>query len=142
MSSPESPTVSGLSNWARIPASLTSRHNPLMGEPAVTKSTWMPTAIRGSRYTNLRILCKALVPAGPTRVLLNRHTTTNDPLYVSAQSGYLFKESTSSMNSALQVPSLSMQSGVFRPSPWPHRWPYRWTAPKPATGADETRCSE
>ena len=52
MSNPEPPTVRGSSNSARIPASLTSRHNPRKGEPAVTKSTWKPAAIRGSRYTN------------------------------------------------------------------------------------------
>jgi hypothetical protein len=95
MSNPEPPTVRGSSNSARIPASLTSRHNPREGEPAVTNSTRKPAAIRGSRYVNLRIPSKTLIPAGPARVARNRHIDPIDLSYVSAPSPHLFKESVS-----------------------------------------------
>jgi hypothetical protein len=100
MSNPELPTVSGSSNSARIPASLTSRHNPRKGEPVVTKSTRKPAAIRGSRYVNLRIPSKALIPAGPARMARNRHINPIDPSYVSAWSLRLFKESTSATSAS------------------------------------------
>jgi hypothetical protein len=138
MSNPEPPTVRGSSNSARIPASLTSRHNPRKGEPAVTKSTWNPAAIRGSRYTNLRIPCKALISAGPARVMRNQHTNPIDPSYLSARTPHLFKESTSAMSSALNRPSLSRQFAVFPPYPRP----YGWIATVVATSANKNRCRQ
>jgi hypothetical protein len=134
MSNPEPPTVRGSSNSARIPASLTSRHNPRKGEPTVTKSTWNPAAIRGSRYTNLRMPSKTLIPAGLMRVAQNRHTNPIDLLYVSARRPHLFKQLASAMSSAPDGPPLLTRFAVFRP--------YRWVAIAVFTSAKEIRCSE
>jgi hypothetical protein len=95
MSSPEPPTVRGSLNSARIPASLTSRHNPRKGEPVVTNSTRKPAVMRGSRYVNLRIRLKALIPPSSAQVARNRHIDPIDASYVSARSPHLFKESAS-----------------------------------------------
>jgi hypothetical protein len=138
MSKPEPPTVRGSSNSARIPASLTSRHNPRKGESAVTKSTWNPAAIRGSRNTNLRILGKALTPAVPPLVSRNRHTNPINASYLSAQSPQLFKKSTSAMCSTPDRPSQLRPFAVFRP----YRRHYRWIATVAATSTKETRCTE
>ncbi len=67
MSNPESPVESGSSNSARMPVSLTSLHNPLNGGPVAINVTLNPVLVRGSRYTNLRILSKSLISVGPVR---------------------------------------------------------------------------
>jgi hypothetical protein len=68
MSNPELPTSMRSSNSARMPASLTSLHNPRQGWPPLAKSTVKPVVMRGSRYTNLRMASKSLVPVGPLRL--------------------------------------------------------------------------
>lgn len=64
MSNPELPTVIGSSNSARMPASLTSLQKPQNCGPPVENSTWKPVFMRGSRYTNVRMLSTSLIP-GP-----------------------------------------------------------------------------
>src|ERR1700733_6553517 len=95
MSNPESPTVRGSSNSARIPVSLTSRQNPRKGEPPAIKFTGKPVVVRGSRYTNLRILSKSLIPVSPAQAEQDRHANPGNPSYVSARCRHPFKESTS-----------------------------------------------
>jgi len=65
MSNPELPTVIGSSNSARMPASLTSLQKPQNCGPPHENSTWKPVFMRGSRYTNVRMLSTSLIP-GPT----------------------------------------------------------------------------
>jgi hypothetical protein len=86
MSNPESPTTMGSSNSARMPASLTSLHNPWKAGPPVTKSTLNPVAMRGSRYTNLRMLSRSLIAVRPSCVVRrDKHAGELDPLYLSAR---------------------------------------------------------
>jgi hypothetical protein len=86
MSSPELPTSMRLSNSARMPASLTSRHNPRNGWPPVANSTVKPVVMRGSRYTNLRMSSKPLVPVGPLRLWPgDEHADEMGLLYLSAR---------------------------------------------------------
>ena len=92
MSSPESPTMRGSSNSARMPVSLTSRHMPIESESAATKSTWKPVVTRGSRKTNLRILSKFLISVRPARLTWERHANPIDLWDVSAQLSVFFKE--------------------------------------------------
>ena len=65
MSSPELPTVIRSSNSARMPASLTSLQRPRNCGPPLENSTWKPVFMRGSRYTNVRMMSTALIP-GPS----------------------------------------------------------------------------
>ena len=55
------------------------------------KFTWKPVLVRGSRYTNLRILSKSLIPVSPAWAERDRHANPIDPSYLSARSPYLFK---------------------------------------------------
>src|ERR1700722_12747562 len=100
MSNPESPTVRGSSNSARMPASLTSRHNPRQGKPPGANSTWKPVVMRGSRYTNLRILSKSLIPVGPARLGHDPYANSIYSWYVSAQNPHLLKQSISNQRPA------------------------------------------
>ena len=65
MSNPELPIVIGSSNSARMPASLTSLQKPRNCGPPLENSTWKPVFMRGSRYTNVRMMSTALIP-GPS----------------------------------------------------------------------------
>ena len=115
MSNPVSPTMMGSSNSARIPASLTSRHNPRKGEPPAKKSTWKPVVMRGSRYTNLRILSKSLISVGPARLARDRHANPIGLSYLSARNPHLFKGSSSTMGSlpdALSVKAMQSPPAV------------------------------
>lgn len=86
MSNPESPTTMGSSNSARMPASLTSLHNPWKAGPPVTKSTLNPVVMRGSRYTNLRMLSRSLIALRPSCVVRrDKHAGELDPSYLSAK---------------------------------------------------------
>jgi hypothetical protein len=62
--------------------------------PAAIKSTLKPVVVRGSRYTNLRILSKSLVSAGPAQAIQVRYANPGNPSYLSARNRHPFKEST------------------------------------------------
>ena len=128
MSRPESPTIKGSSNSARIPASLTSLHNPWNAGAPITKSTLKPVVMRGSRYTNLRMLSNSLIPVGPSRLKRrDKYVGEIDPLYLSARNPAvsvrrldLFKDSKSGRSVAslrLGLPS-SIEMDQARPY-WP-----------------------
>jgi hypothetical protein len=98
MSKPELPTSMRSSNSARMPASLTSLHDPRQGLPPLTKSTVKPVVRRGSRYTNLRMASKSLVPVGPRCSWLgDEHAGEMGLSYLSARTPIVSMRSTKSL---------------------------------------------
>jgi DNA-binding response OmpR family regulator len=86
MSSPELPTVIGSSNSARMPASLTSLQKPRNCGPPLENSTWKPVLMRGSRYTNVRMMSTALIP-GPLYLSAANPILSTSPHFIAGCSG-------------------------------------------------------
>jgi hypothetical protein len=133
MSNPEPPTMRGSSNSARMPASLTSLHSPRKGAPPATKSTWKPVAMRGSRYTNLRILSKSPLPVGPPQERGER-LSQFDLSYVSARNPDFFKE--------FKLVWKSTPGRLYRSTPCEVFAPYWMNDTVSVTSKTETRGSE